>query len=212
MHNTSKIALLGGSGRTAQFVIKELLRQKYQPKILVRNSLQLPYNDGEIEVVQGDALEKSSVMTLLKGCTAVINTMGQRKDEPLVATAAQKNILQSMQHHGISRYILLTGINVDAPGDEKGVQTQAATSWMASHYPTFQRDRQNALGELLTSSIDWTVVRVPMIVFTDEPSSSEASLKDCGSTSITAGNIAKFLVSQLRDTRYLKACPFIFNN
>jgi putative NADH-flavin reductase len=38
MKNTTKIAVIGGGGRTGKFIIAELLRHGYQPKVLLRKA------------------------------------------------------------------------------------------------------------------------------------------------------------------------------
>lgn len=212
MNTPKKIAVLGGTGRTGHFVIEQLLLQHYQPRILLRDRKKLTIQNELIGVVEGDALNPSSIKTCLEDCRAVINIMGQRKGEPLVAFKAQENLLNAMASFKIERYIVLAGINLDAPGDNKGPDTQAATSWMAEKFPDIQRDRQNALNRLIATDQAWTMVRVPMISFTCNNGTAIVSLEDCEGTSVTASVIASFLVSLLESEDYSKACPFLWSN
>jgi hypothetical protein len=114
-----------------------------------------------------------------------------------------------MEHHRINRYIVVAGINLDTPDDDKGPQTRAATAWVASKFPDIQQDRQNAFKHLQQSPLLWTVVRVPMILFKEGKNAVTVNLKDCEGTVITAGDIAYFLVAQITDGSYIRASPFI---
>jgi hypothetical protein len=148
---------------------------------------------------------------LLQGCAAVVSTLGQRQGEPLVASRATANIINAMEKYRIQRYIFVAGINVDTPYDKKGPQTEAATMWMRTNFPIIQEDRQNAYSIVCKSSINWTMVRVPMIEFTEGSGKYKTATEDCPGNSITAGDIADFLSRQLDDMHYNKQSPFIAN-
>lgn len=212
MNNKSKIAVLGGSGRTGGYVVATLLQQQHQLNVLVRNPENSIVNSPLIKCIYGDAGDSQTICKLLQGCQAVISTIGQRKDEPLIAARATANIIKEMQFQKIRRYILLAGLNVDTPRDRKGAQTEAATTWMKANFPGIQQDRQNAYSILSTCNVDWTMVRVPMIDFAAGTGNFKVSLYDCPGTSINAGDIAEFLVAQLNDARYFKQSPFIAGN
>src|SRR5687768_1939419 len=123
MNQKSTIAVLGGGGRTGKFVVSELLQQGFAIKVLLRKPELFTFQHPSIEVVKGDAIDLNSIRTLIGGCHAVISTIGQRKDEPLVAAKATQNILQVMEENNVERYILVAGVNVDTQFDKKGAQT-----------------------------------------------------------------------------------------
>lgn len=210
MKKKPKIAILGGGGRSGKFLLAKLFEQQYPLKLLLRDAtLSISYE--MLEIIQGDALDFYAVERLLTGCFAVISTIGQRKDEPLVAARATDNILQAMATHNIRRYIALAGLNIDTPFDKKGQQTLAATTWMKSTFPAIQKDRQKAYDILSRSDVDWSLVRVPMIEFAARKGNVKVSIEDCPGDSITAGDIADFLVTQLEDPQYVRQSPFIAN-
>ena len=211
MNKIQIIAILGGAGRTGSFVISRLLQQRFHLRVLIRDPNHFKVNSGLIEYVYGDALDKQIISTLLHGCQAVISTIGQRKNEPLVAAVATHNIVEQMQVQGIRRYIQLAGLNIDTPVDQKSTQTLAATEWMKRNFPEIQQDRQAAYAKLIASNIDWTLVRVPMIDFVEGLGHFKVNLFDCPGMSISAGDIAKFITDQLYDKEYLRQSPFISN-
>jgi putative NADH-flavin reductase len=207
----NKIALLGGGGRTGKYVLSQLLAQGYQVKLLLRNPENFQLENPLIEIVVGDAIDPEAIRSLVQGCQAVISTVGQRKDEPLVASQATTNILKAMAEFGIERYILVAGINVDTPFDKKSPGTIAATEWMKMTFPVIHADRQKTYSILSTCDINWTLVRVPFIEFTDTKGETIVSLEDCRGNKISASDIATFLIQQLSDETYLKKSLFITN-
>jgi putative NADH-flavin reductase len=206
-----KIAILGGGGRTGKYIVTQLLSQGYSLKVLIRNPENFQLESPFIEIVKGDAIDPNAIRSLVQGCQAIINTVGQRKDEPLVASQATTNILKAMTEYGIERYILVAGINVDTPFDKKGPVTSAATEWMKMTFPSIHADRQKTYSILSTSDVNWTLVRVPFIEFTDTNGETVVSLEDCCGSKISAGDIATFVIEQLLDDTYIKKSPFIAN-
>ena len=156
-------------------------------------------------------LDCESVYEVVKDCNAVISTVGQRKDEPLVASQATMNILAAMSENDVKRYILVAGLNVTTPFDKKGNETLAATEWMNANFPLIHEDRQKAYEILVKSESDWTLVRVPFIEFKDERGEVAVSLEDSPGQKISAADIAGFLIGQLGDQTYFRKAPFIAN-
>ena len=209
MNQDTTIAVLGGGGRTGKFLVAKLIDQGYRLKVLLRSPENFEFNHPSVEIVKGDAIDPISIHALVKNSQAVVSTLGQRKGEPLVAYTATLNILKAMAYYKIRRYVLVAGINIDTSSDKKSAQTLAATEWMKANFPLIQEDRQKAYSALLESSLDWTLVRVPMIEFTEAGGNITVSREDCLGTKITAGDIANFLVQQLTDDRFFRQAPFI---
>jgi putative NADH-flavin reductase len=209
MSEIKTIAVLGGGGRTGKFLISKLTDKGYRLKLLLRNPENFECNSTLVEIAKGDATNPADIDQLLKNSHAVVSTIGQRKDQPLVAFTATSNILQAMTKYNIRRYILVGGINIDTPNDKKSDQTVLATDWMKAHFPSIHEDRQRAYSALMRSTLDWTLVRVPMIEFTEAKHPVIINLQDCMTPKITAGGIANFLVEQLTDERFYRQAPFI---
>ena len=214
MESNHKIAVIGGGGRTGKYLVSQLLEKGFHLKLLLRNPEKDTHSDSpQIEIIQGDVLDYDLVRELLSDCKAVISTVGQRKDEPLVASQATINILKAMKESepSLTRYILVVGLNIDVPSDKKSAETIAATDWMKSNFPDIHADKQKSFQILSESDTDWTLVRVPFIEFTEERREIGVSLEDSPGQRITAADIAGFLIGQLNDVSYLKKAPFISN-
>ncbi|OXA81825.1 Putative NADH-flavin reductase [Flavobacterium aquidurense] len=209
MKNIHKVAVLGGGGRTGKYLVNQLLKQGFSIKLLLRNPENFTLQHSDIEVIKGDALDSYSITLLLKDCQAVLSTVGQRKDEPLVASVATSHILKVIKDYEIQRYILLAGLNIDTPFDKKSPKTSMATDWMKTNFPIIQEDRQKAYDLLVASNVNWTQVRVPFIEFIDKNSEISVSLEDCLGEKISANDIAGFMITEMLESKYSRKSPFI---
>lgn len=209
MKNISKVAVLGGGGRTGKYLVDQLLEKGFSVKLLLRNPDDFTIQNSKIEIIKGDAINEESINLLLKDCQAVVSTIGQRPGEPMVASQATKNVLNAMKRNGIERYVLLAGLNIDTPFDKKSPKTIMATDWMKTNFPEIQKDRQLTYDLLVDSKIDWTQVRVPFIVFSDDSSKIAVNLEDCLGEKISAFDISKFMVKEMIESNYSRQSPFI---
>ena len=146
-------------------------------------------------------------------CDAIISALGLGLplSEPTIFSLATTNIIKTMNEYGVRRYILLTGLNVDSPFDKKGNKTKSATDWMYANFPKSTADRQLEYQILNASSIDWTLVRLPLIEQTDTTGETKTSLEDCPGDKISATDLANFLIRQLAEKSFIKKAPFIAN-
>lgn len=211
MKTNIKIAVIGGTGKSGKYLVSALLKQGYSVHLLFRNPESLPMHHDLITPIRGDARDEKAVSTLLKGCQAVVSTLGQPKGEPPVFSQATGHVLRAMHDHRIQRYILTTGLNVDTPFDQKGDKTKYATDWMKTNFPKTTADKQKEYQILSDSLVNWTLVRLPWIELTDTRSRTEVSLKDCPGETISATDLAYFLVDQLSEDEYIRKAPFIAN-
>jgi putative NADH-flavin reductase len=210
MKAIQKIAVIGGGGRTGQYLVNQLIEKGYSLKLLLRHPENFTIDSPLIEIVHGDVLDQEAVRMLLDGCGAILSTVGQRKDEPLVASQASVNILNAIGDRPM-RYVVLAGLNVDTPTDEKGEETLKATQWMKATFPTIHNDRQKSYSVLAGSNTEWVMVRVPYIEFNGNRAGVKVNLTDCPGSKIDAADIAGFMIGQLTDDTWLRKAPFISN-
>ena len=214
MKEIKKIAVVGGTGKSGTYLVKQLIAQGMPSRLLVRNPDKLPVSSPVIEVMVGDIADYETTRTLVEGCSAVISALGSGvpPSKPIIFSTATTNIIRAMLACGVRRYVVLTGLQVDAPDDRKGSQTQSSTDWMHANYPTSTADRQREYSLLADSNVDWTLMRLPLIEQTDRRSDVRVSLEDCLGNTISATDLAHFLIGQLTDTTYHQKAPFVANS
>jgi putative NADH-flavin reductase len=211
MKPIKKVAVIGGTGKSGRYLVKQLLLQNFPIKLLHRKPETLTLSNLLIEIIKGDAREYTAIHNLLEGCDAVMSCLSQPVGERTIFSDATRNILQAMASQHINRYITTAGLNVDTPLDEKSAQAQFGTKWMYEHYPETTADRQAEYELLAASHTDWTMVRLPLIGQTDEIGEIAVSLHDCPSGNISATDLALFMIAQLNSREYVKQAPFIGN-
>ncbi|WP_308130894.1 NAD(P)H-binding protein [uncultured Flavobacterium sp.] len=213
MKQDIKIAVIGGTGKSGKYLVRALINQGFTFKLLVRNPKNFQSDYPNVEVIIGDASDYSSIAKLVKGCHAVISTLGLGipPSEPTLFSKATTNILQAMQQWNVQRYIVTTGLNVNTPQDQKGPKVIFATNWMYENFPISTANQQLEHDILTQSTADWTLVRLPLIELVDEKCPIAISLEDCPGDKINAASLACFLIEQLNDQEFVKKAPFIAN-
>jgi putative NADH-flavin reductase len=213
MKKNIKIAVIGGTGKSGKYLIKELLNREFPVRLLVRNPEKQPEPHPLLEIEIGNVRDYESVCRLTEGCQAVISTLGlgQPPSEATIFSTATSNVIRAMEANGIKRYIVITGLNVDAPSDNKGPKTKFATDWMYKNFPLTTIDKQKEFSILNESDVSWTMVRLPMIEQTDVRSNTFLNLEDSPGDKINAADLADFLIAQVYDDTYIKKAPFLAN-
>ncbi len=211
MEKNNKIAVIGGTGKAGKFLVKELVNQGFSIKILLRNSDKLKISSPLIEKVIGDVADFVTVYSLIQGCNAVISTLGQTQGEIPIHSLSALNIVKAMNSLDISRYIVITGLTIDTPFDKKGLRTTLLSKIMKLSYPAIIADKQKEYSLISESTLNWTIVRLPLIEETDEKRTIKSSLSDCPGKKIGTTDLACFLIDQLSDETFIKKSPFIAN-
>lgn len=211
MNHKIKIAVIGGTGKSGKYLVKQLIEQGFQLKILLRDPDKFQIKNSQVEVIKGDVLNYTSVNALIEGCQAVISTLGLGvpASEPTIFSRATTNVIRVMKEQNVQRYIVSTGLNVDTPLDKKGPKTLFGTAWMKENFPISTANKQSEFEILSNSTIDWTLVRLPLIEQTDHSGELIVSLEDCPGDKISATDLANFLIKQLFDDRFVRKSPFI---
>ncbi|WP_276482980.1 NAD(P)-dependent oxidoreductase [Paraflavitalea pollutisoli] len=211
--STPTIAVIGGTGKSGQFLVQQLVQDGFHIRLLVRNPAHALAASPQLTIVPGEVSNYHSILHLLQGCIAIISTLGfgLPASAPTIFTQSTTHVLEAMQAHGISRYILTTGLMVDTPFDRKGEQTMSATNWMRQTYPASTTNKQEEYELLATSTLDWTMARLPVIEQATEAPPIVTSLEDCPGNKISASSLARFLIDQLNDKAFFRKAPFIAN-
>ncbi|MDD2315647.1 MAG: NAD(P)H-binding protein [Proteiniphilum sp.] len=149
--------------------------------------------------------------SLIQGCDAVISTLGQSKDETPIYSLSAMHIIKAMNALHVSRYIVITGLTIDTPFDKKSFSTKMLSRFMKLRFPAIIADKQKEYSLISESTLDWTIVRLPLIEQTELKGTIKSSLDDCPGKKISSTDLARFLISQLSDKTFVRKAPFIAN-
>lgn len=148
-----KVFLTGGSGFVGQEIIKQLIAEKHEVRVLIRSPDRLNQVE-EIDRVIGDTTRPETLKDQLSGCDAVIHLVGIIREfrgrqitfQRLHVESTQ-NILQAAQEQGVRRYIHMSA---------NGTGKQAVTSYHRTKWAAEEKVHQ--------ANLDWTVFR-PSLIF-----------------------------------------------
>ncbi|EDX67501.1 NADH-flavin reductase [Bacillus cereus] len=211
MENTNKIAILGANGKAGKILVNEALEKGYQVKILTRNSTNTEKINKNIETIIGDARNFSTIQDLLQGCSAVINAVGQPKNESYIFSTVTKHILEAMKESKIKRYILISGGSLNVTGDQKRIVNKIGATLFKLFLPKMMQDKYKELQIIQNSEVDWTIVRLPFVIEGNGIGNIKESLVDMPGIKIQNGDIAPFIIKKINSDRYVRKCPFISN-
>ncbi|HEB27138.1 MAG TPA: NAD-dependent epimerase/dehydratase family protein [Porticoccus sp.] len=207
------IALLGATGMVGGFVLQEALAQGYSVKALARTPQKLePFKD-QIAIIKGNALDPATLEQLLKGSDVIISALGPVKADGSAAkgisTTVTGHIIRLMPKHNIKRYIVVSGAAVDVPGDERNLKGWLIQKLASISLKDTLEDKQAEYQLLADSSIQWTLLRCPLIAAESFEYQPRATLDTPGSFTLRAGELAQFVIEQISSDEFINKSPFV---
>lgn len=212
MNRISKIAVIGGTGMVGKRIASKALEKGYQVRMLVRNPKKVILKDAKLEIVKGDVRNRKEIQTLLKDCDVVINTFGQPMKGKQIYSNVTETILSVMDDLQIDRYIGVTGGSLTITGDKKGFINRVGAKMFEVLYSDMMKEKKKEW-ELLNENrlMKWTLIRLPFIADKQETGRVKENLTDMPGTKITNGDIAAFIMGQIKSSKYIHKAPFISN-
>ena len=158
-----KVTVFGASGNVGNLVVKRLLADDHEVIAFVHGASQFE-ESAQLHIVKGDIHEASDVAKALVDSEAVISTLGswgtKQKD---ILSAAMRVIVPQMESLGIKRIVSLTGAAAIYPGEQTRTIDKLNRLILGFIAPKILRDGENHIKTLFDSSLDWTVVRSPIM-------------------------------------------------
>jgi len=133
-----KVFLTGGSGFIGHWVVKELLAQGHQLRLLVRNPSKIPSLKTlpGVEIVEGTLNDREVIEKALQGCEACIHIALGWGDTPTTMlqndTAATVFILEAAEKAGVSRFIYTS--STAAVGEYRPAMSESIDPRPTDHY------------------------------------------------------------------------------
>jgi len=205
------IAIIGGTGRAGKFLAKSALEKGYHVRMLVRTPPKPLFDGQNITLIQGDARNRDDILSLLRGCQAVINTFGQPNKAVALYSEITALVIQTMKELEIKRYIGVTGGSLDIDGDKKSVLNKIGAMAFRILYSEMMEDKRKELHLLQASKLDWTLIRLPFVKENEKSKVIKEDAFDMPGLKISSRDIARFMIEQLHNPFYIGKTPFISN-
>lgn len=211
-----KIVIFGATGVVGSAITKEALAQGYKVTVLTRDAKRVKITNDNLTVVEGEVTDRGTVRKVLEGQDAVIQSLGiggKGNGKPTTFVSdANKLIMEEMKRMNVRRLI---AISVIGAGDSLYFLPWIYRKMMPVMMKWFKaiiddKDRMEPMIE--NSGLDWTIVRCTTVKNSPSKGHITASMDGKGiKYSITAEDMAKFVVSQLVDDRFKSKAPVISN-
>lgn len=151
-----RVAVIGGTGFVGSYLVDELVRQGHHPVLLVRpGSESKVVHPERCELIKGDVKDADALRQTLKGCDAVIYTIG------ILREFKSKGVtFEALQYEGAARTMdLALAENV------KRFLLMSANAVEPEGTP-YQTTKYRAEQYLQNTTLDWTIFR-PSLIFGD---------------------------------------------
>jgi uncharacterized protein YbjT (DUF2867 family) len=206
-----KLLVLGATGGTGRSVVSQALARGYDVTVLARSAEKAGDLKGA-QLVVGDARDEATLRRALKGREAVVSALGTPASpfrEVTLLSTATRALVNAMKLEQVSRLVCITGIGA---GDSRG---HGGFLFDNLIYPLIlskvyaDKNRQESI--VRGSGLDWVLVR-PSIL-NDKPKHDNVraltDLSDFHGGTISRGDVASFVLDQVRDDAWVHRAPLI---
>ncbi|MFN5460342.1 MAG: NAD(P)-dependent oxidoreductase [Bacteroidota bacterium] len=212
-----KVVIFGATGFSGKAILKEALSQQHHVTVLVRNKSAVLNRDKNLNIVEGNVLDRNTVAGVLKNCDAVIQCLGvggkgDGKPTTFISDAT-KIIVEEMEKQQIKRLIAMSNVGAgNSVSFQPWIFTKIILPYFMKWLQVIIEDKNRMEPIIINSDLDWTIVRCPNIVDKSAKGNVHATLDGKGlKLSITLDDLAKFIVRQLTDSAYSKQAPSVSN-
>ncbi len=212
-----RVVIFGATGLSGKVILKEALSKNHQVTVLVRNVKDVTIQDKNLTVIQGSVLDRNTVNEVLKNQDAVIQSLGvggKGNGKPTTFVSdANKIIIEEMQKTNVRRYIAMSNIGAgESYSYMPWIFRKLILTYFMKWLQVIVDDKNRMEPMIMKSNLDWTIVRSAGMADKPAKGTITASLDGKGlKFTITLADLAKFIVAQLEDKKYIKQAPSISN-
>lgn len=201
-----KLIVFGSTGQVGLQLVKQALWKGHTVKAFGRNVFDLEVNNENLEIIKGALFDAGEVYDAIKGCDAVLSSIGGAFDGTDKARSlGMKNILTQMKKASVSRIVALGNLSI-LNADEDHLILDAED--YPKDYIPVGNEHRKAYEYLKASGLEWTFVCSPDII-NDGPTGKYITNKDYppepNLNHINAGDLAQFMLNELEKNEYVQA-------
>jgi len=212
-----KVVIFGATGFSGKAILKETLSQQHEVTVLVRNKSAILIQDKNLNIVEGNVMDRNKVAEVLKNCDAIIQCLGvggKGNGKPTIFISDSiKIIIDEMKKQQIKRLIAMSNVGA---GNSVSFQPWIFTKIILPYFMKWLKvlidDKNRMEPIIMNSQLDWTIVRCPNMVDKTAKGTYHSTLDGKGlKLSITLEDMAKFIVRQLTCNLYSRQAPSVSN-
>ncbi|XP_015828747.3 flavin reductase (NADPH) isoform X1 [Nothobranchius furzeri] len=210
-----KIALLGATGQTGQYLVKQALEQGHTVTAIVRNPEKLAVHHDNLKVVKADIFSANSLKTHFKDQDVVMSCLGfpaSLFSGVTGYTMSMAAVIGAMREAQVNRVITMTSWYTEP---NSGAQSSYLIRFLLLPMIRSVLNNMYEMESFLqkTQDINWTVVRPPGLK--NLPATAQEFLTHEGyfvpdsrgqpaRSAVGRGDVARFMLSLLNNNAWVK--------
>ncbi|TMS03964.1 Flavin reductase (NADPH) [Larimichthys crocea] len=210
-----KVAVLGATGQTGQYLVNQALQQGHTVTAIVRNPGKLTIHHDNLKVVEADIFSAESLKTHFKGQDVIMSCLGFPVSIFSAVTGytlSMKIMISAMREAQVNRIITMTSWYTEP---NSGTQSPYLIRFLLLPLIRSVLTNMHQMEQFLqeTGDINWTVVRPPGLK--NLPASAQEFLTHEGyfvpdnsgypvGSTVGRGDVARFMLSLLNNNAWVK--------
>ena len=206
----SRVLIIGASGGTGRQLVTQALERGCEVSAFVRDPSKFQMVHPHLKVIRGDVLDEASIRAAMEAQDAVLCALGHKRYFYPTRTLSEgtRNILRSMDAHGVQRLICETSLGIGDSAGRMGLYYTLFVIPVILPFYFWDKTRQERV--IAESSADWVIVRPGALTNADKRGQIRHGRK-VGSFLTTVRNsradVADFMLNQLESDTYLRSAP-----
>ena len=206
----TRILVVGATGGTGRQLVAQALERGLSVTALVRDPSRLTIAHPQLTVVRGDVLDPGSLAAAMGGQEAVLSALGHKRYFPpnRILSEGTRNVLRSMEAHGVSRFVCETSLGIGDSAGRLGVYYTFFTIPVILPFYYWDKTRQERI--IASSPLEWVIVR-PGLLTNGAKRGNYRHGRRVGSffwtMRISRADVADFMLNQLESDTYLRTAP-----
>ena len=211
----AKVLIIGASRGIGLETVKAALLAGHNVRALARSAASIPVQNAGLEKVPGNALDSSTIRSVLEGVDVVVQTLGvdiaprSIFERTTLFSQSTRILVDAMKIADVKRLIAVTGLGA---GDSRG---HGGLLYDAVVFPLFLKrvydDKDVQEWIVRSSGLDWTIVRPGLL--TNRPVIGRyrilTAAHDWRFGLISRADVADFIVRQVDDRALIGATPLL---
>jgi putative NADH-flavin reductase len=213
----AKVLIIGASRGIGLETVKAALLAGHNARALARSAASIPVQNAGLEKVPGNALDSSTIRSVLEGVDVVVQTLGvdiaprSIFERTTLFSQSTRILVDAMKIADVKRLIAVTGLGA---GDSRG---HGGLLYDAVAFPLLLKrvydDKDVQEWIIRSSGLDWTIVRPGLL--TNRPASGRyrilTAAHDWRFGLISRADVADFIVRQIEDRALIHATPLLIS-
>jgi putative NADH-flavin reductase len=204
------IAIFGSTGGVGRRVVEQALAAGYNVRALVRDPAK-SRPENAVTTVIGDITDADAVERTVETADGVIWAVGatrNSRDQVPIFESGARNLVAAMKRHGVRRLVALSGAAITLDGERKPVGGRLMSAIVGRLVRHVVEAKRREYEVFKASDLDWTLVRPPRVV-EGPPTGRYAAGNLLVGRTVLQGDLADFMLREVRDEKYLRAAPYI---